>query len=451
MLKTKYLLDLYHDLVVQNKGEKEFHQAVLEMFQTLDPVIHSYPEIITNNIIPELLKPERIIEVEIDWVNEKGENEQHLAYRIQYSSTLGVYKGGLRYSPNVSISIFKFLAFEQTFKNALTTLPMGGGKGGANFNPRGRSAKDIKLFTEAFITALAPYLGADTDVPAGDIGVGQREVMLMVEKYSELKDDAYGAFTGKLPDKGGILGRKEATGHGLVYFVEEALAVIKKTTLNNKKVVVSGSGNVALYAAFKAREKGATVVAMSDSDGYVYNPEGLDLDIIKEIKETKRERIRSYLDYDKAAIYENDAVAIWGVKCDIALPCATQNELDETGVAALIKNGVIFVAEGANMPTTKTGVELLRDNKILFAPGKAANAGGVYVSGLEMIQHQKQVKYTFTEVDAKLQSTMKAIFQNSYQTAKTHNRPNDLLFGANLSSFLLVAEKMLEIRKKHTG
>lgn len=448
MLKTKYLLDLYHDLVVENKTEKEFHQAVFEMFQTLDPVINHYPEIIANDIIPRLLKPERVIEAEIDWINEKGESEQHLAYRIQYNSALGVYKGGLRYSPNVSISIFKFLAFEQTFKNALTTLPMGGGKGGANFNPRGRSPKDVKLFTEAFITALAPYLGADVDVPAGDIGVGQSEVMLMVEKYSELKDDAYGAFTGKLPEKGGISGRKEATGHGLVYFVEEALKVIKKTDLNNKKVVVSGSGNVALYAAFKAQEKGATVVAMSDSDGYVYNSKGLNLQVIKEIKEVNKERIKSYVSFDKEATYVDNAAAIWEIKCDIAIPCATQNELDEVGVAALIKNGVIFVAEGANMPTTKAGVELLRDNNILFAPGKAANAGGVYVSGLEMIQHQEQTKYTFAEVDVKLQATMKAIFQNSYQTAKKHERDNDLLFGANLSSFLLVAQKMIEKREK---
>lgn len=448
MLKTKYLLDLYHDLVSENNEEKEFHQAVLEMFETLDPVIQDYPEIIANNVIPRLLRAERIIEVEIDWVNEKGEDEQHLAYRIQYNSALGVYKGGLRYSPNVNISIFKFLAFEQTFKNALTTLPMGGGKGGANFNPRGRSAKDVKLFTEAFITALAPYLGADIDVPAGDIGVGQSEVMLMVEKYSELKDDAYGAFTGKIPDKGGILGRKEATGHGLIYFVEEALDVIKKTTLNNKKVVVSGSGNVALYAAFKAQEKGAIVVAMSDSDGYVYNANGLNLSVIKEIKEVKKERIKSYISFDKEAIYYDNSAAIWEIKCDIALPCATQNELDEKGVAVLIENGVMFVAEGANMPTTKAGVELLRENNILFAPGKAANAGGVYVSGLEMIQHQEQTKYTFAEVDDKLHATMKAIFQNCYQTAQKHRRNNDLLFGANLSSFVLVAQKMIERREK---
>lgn len=444
MLKTKYLRNLYNELVAENSNEKEFHQAVFEMFQTLDPVINDYPLIIKNNVIPRLLKPERVIEAEIEWVNEKGEKEHHLAYRIQYNSALGVYKGGLRYHPNISVSIFKFLAFEQTFKNALTTLPMGGGKGGANFNPRGRSEADVKLFTESFIEALAPYLGSEIDVPAGDIGVGQKEVMLMVDKYSELKEDAYGAFTGKLPAKGGILGRKEATGYGLIYFVSEALKVIKNETLDSKKVIISGSGNVALYAGFKAEEKGATVVAMSDSDGYVYNPNGLNLKLIQKLKEEQKARIKEYIAFDEGAKYVDSAPQIWQEKCDIALPCATQNELDEKGASALIKNGVIFVAEGANMPTTKEAIDLLRKHNTLFAPGKAANAGGVYVSGLEMIQYRDKANYSFAEVDYKLKETMKVIFKNSYETAKRHHKENDLLFGANLYSFLVVAEKMLK-------
>ncbi len=445
MLKTKYLTNLYEKLIKETAGESEFHQAVAEMFATLDPVLDDYPLLITNNIVEQLLKPERVVIKEVVWENAQGKSEINKAYRIQYNSALGVYKGGLRYSPNVSLSIFKFLAFEQTFKNALTMLSMGGGKGGADFNPRGRSEEDIKLFTEAFITSLAPYIGADIDVPAGDIGVGQKEVSIMVEKYAELKDDAFGAFTGKLPGKGGVLGRKEATGHGLIYFVEAALKRIKNDSLRGKKVIVSGSGNVALYAALKAQAYGATIVAMSDSSGYVHNANGLDVNIIKQLKENDKKRISEYIKYDAGASYVPNASLIWGVKCDVALPCATQNEIDAAAALKLVKNNVMFVAEGANMPSTKEAVDVFYTHNLLYAPGKAANAGGVYVSGLEMMQHQEQTLYSYEKVDKKLKKTMETIFNKCYETAAKHEKPNDLLFGANLYSFLRVANKMVEM------
>lgn len=444
MFKTKYLANLYEKLIKETAGENEFHQAVFEMFVTLDPVLDDYPQLIANNIVEQLLTPERVVIKEVVWENTQRQTETNKAYRVQYNSALGVYKGGLRYSPNVSLSIFKFLAFEQTFKNALTMLPMGGGKGGADFNPRGRSEEDIKLFTEAFITTLAQFIGADIDVPAGDIGVGQKEVSIMVEKYGELKDDAYGAFTGKLPGKGGVLGRKEATGHGLIYFVEAALNRIKNDSLRGKKVIVSGSGNVALYAALKAEAYGATVVAMSDSSGYVYNAHGLDVAFIKELKEIRKQRIVEYIKHDSEATYTPNASLIWSVKCDVALPCATQNEIDADAALKLVKNNVMFVAEGANMPTTKEAVDVFSKHKLLYAPGKAANAGGVYVSGLEMMQHQEQTLYSYEKVDNKLKNTMETIFNKCYETAAKHDKKNDLLFGANLYSFLRVANKMVE-------
>lgn len=446
IISNKRLLTLFDIFKKEHENETEFVQAVFEMFVSLDLIIDEYPQIIEQQIIEKLLVPDRIITFPVKWVNSLGQTEVNEGYRIQYNNTLGVYKGGIRFHPNVNLSIFKFLSFEQTFKNALTTLPMGGAKGGANFDPRGRSEEDIRLFSLAFGKALAPYIGQKKDVPAGDIGVGQKEVSYLVETFKEVMQSEECAYTGKPIALGGALGRKEATGYGLIYFVEEALKVHFKSTLKNKKVLISGSGNVALHAAFKASEQGAIIVGMSDSKGSLYNAQGLDLSLIKSLKDEKRLDLATYL-LTKPAKYTLLPASLWSYPADIALPCATQNELDKSSVDLLIKNGVILVAEGANMPTTREGVELLLANKIMYAPGKASNAGGVLVSGLEIKQHERGIPYTFNEVDTILKTIMQNIFNDTYKISNNYGQSYNLLLGANINSFLKVALPLMKKEK----
>ncbi len=444
MFKSEYLNAVFNKTKNNSLHEPEYLQVVYEMFHSIDEIIEKYPNYIKSNLIERLVEPERIIQFRVAWMNQKGEIEVNKGYRVQHSSALGVYKGGIRFHPSVNLSIMKFLAFEQTFKNALTTLPMGGGKGGADFNPKGRSDEDIMRFCQAYISELYHYIGNDFDIPAGDIGVSQKEVGYMYGYYKKLSQEFNSSFTGKHPVYGGSFGRKEATGFGLIYFTEELLATIFKTDFNGKNVVVSGSGNVGSYAAIKVKEKGAKILAMSDASGFVYNLNGINPEWVKQVKEIEKLDISHYLKYDKEATFNKDPKGMWKVKCDIAFPCATQNELDEESCQELINNSVMLVAEGANMPTTKEGVELLRKHHVIFAPGKAANAGGVTVSGLEISQNHQFIQYPVSKVDEILCEIMRKIFHDIHQTSILYNKPNDLLFGANIYSFLKVAQATFE-------
>lgn len=444
MFKSEYLNGVFDKLQQKSMAEPEYLQVVHEMLESIDEVIEFYPHYIKSNLIERLVEPERIITFRVAWMNQKGEVEVNRGYRVQHSSALGLYKGGTRFHPSVNLSIMKFLAFEQTFKNALTTLPMGGGKGGADFDPKGRSDEDIMRFCHAYMSELYHYIGDLFDVPAGDIGVSYREIGYMYGYYKKLKQQFDSSFTGKHTTYGGSFGRKEATGYGLIYFTEELLSNMLHTDLNGKKVIISGSGNVGSYAAFKAREKGAVIIAMSDAAGFVYNPKGINPEFIKEVKEIRKVDISNYLSYDKEATFTPNPKEMWKIPCDVAFPCATQNELDKESCEYLVKNKVLLVAEGANMPTTKDGIDLLLKNNILFAPGKAANAGGVTVSGLEISQNHQFIQYRASEVDEILCEIMRKIFNDVYQTAKLYNRPNDLLFGANIYSFLKVAQATYE-------
>lgn len=441
-LTNHYLKRVYSTLETKSEHEPEFLQAVQEVLESLEPVVERRPELEENGVIERLLEPERIVIFRVPWTDDKGKIQVNRGYRVQFNSAIGPYKGGLRVHPSVNLSIIKFLGFEQTFKNSLTTLPMGGGKGGSDFDPKGKSNGEIMRFCQSFMTELYRHIGPNTDVPAGDIGVGSREIGYLYGQYKRLCNEFSGVLTGKGLSYGGSLARTEATGYGLCYFTEEMLKAIG-TSLKGQRVVISGSGNVALYANQKATELGAVVVAMSDSDGYIVDEKGIDFTIMKEIKEARRARISTYLEYVPTAKYTEGCKGIWSVPCDIALPCATQNELDETGAKALAANGCFAVAEGANMPSTPKAVAIFQNAGILFAPAKAANAGGVATSGLEMSQNAQRMSWTFEEVDRKLRDIMSDIYKAVVAAAEEYGMAGNLVAGANIAGFLKVAEAML--------
>lgn len=438
-----YVAKIIESVEKRNPGEPEFIQAVKEVLESIEPMLAVRPDLVEEGIVERLVEPERFVTFRVAWVNDAGEVCVNRGYRVQFNSAIGPYKGGLRLHPSVNASIIKFLGFEQTFKNSLTGLPMGGAKGGSDFDPKGKSDGEIMRFCQAFMTELYRHIGPDTDVPAGDIGVGGREIGYLFGQYKKIRNEFTGVLTGKSLNAGGSLARTEATGYGLCYFTDEMLRDAG-TSFEGKKVVISGSGNVAIYAAEKATTLGATVIAMSDSSGYIVDEKGVDLALIKEIKEVKRGRISEYAAAKGAAVkYVPACREIWTVPCDIALPCATQNELDANGARALVANGVIAVAEGANMPSTPEAIEIFKANKILFAPAKASNAGGVATSGLEMSQNSLRLSWTFEEVDEKLHGIMKNIYKNASAAAEKYGHKGDLVVGANIAGFQKVAEAML--------
>ncbi len=441
--KSAYLNRVYETVSERNSGEPEFLQAVREVLESLEPVVEKNPEIEKNGVIERIVEPERFIQFRVSWVDDNNKVQVNRGYRVQFNSAIGPYKGGLRFHPSVNASVIKFLGFEQVFKNSLTGLPMGGGKGGSDFDTKGKSDAEIMRFCQSFMTELSKHIGADTDVPAGDIGVGAREVGYLFGQYKRLRNEFTGVLTGKGLTYGGSLIRKEATGYGLLYFTDEMLKNMKNETLKGKKVVVSGSGNVAIYAAEKAMELGATVIAMSDSTGYVHSPNGINLDVVKQIKEVERGRISEYVKRVEGAEYFEGCRGIWSIKCDIALPCATQNEINGEEAQMLIDNGVIAVAEGANMPSTPEAIEVYLKNGIMYGPAKAANAGGVATSGLEMSQNSMRYSWTSEEVDAKLKDIMVNIFHNAYNASKQYGDEGNLVLGANAAGFDKVAQSMI--------
>ena len=441
-LKNAYLKSVYASLEKKSAHEPEFLQAVQEVLESLEPVVERRPELEKNGIIERLVEPERILMFRVPWADDSGKVQVNRGYRVQFNSAIGPYKGGLRLHPSVNLSIIKFLGFEQVFKNSLTTLPIGGGKGGSDFDPKGKSEAEIMRFRQSFMTELCRHIGPDTDVPAGDIGVGGREIGFLFGQYKRLRNEYTGVLTGKGLTYGGSLARTEATGYGLCYFTDEMLKAAGKS-FEGKRVVISGSGNVAIYANQKASQLGAKVIAMSDSNGYIVDEAGIDYKVMKEIKEVKRARIKTYLDYVPTAKYVEGCKGIWTVACDVALPCATQNELDEEGAKALIKNGCFAVAEGANMPSTPEAVAAFQAAGVLFAPAKAANAGGVATSGLEMSQNSQRLSWTFEEVDQKLHGIMVSIYNAAASAAKEYGMEGNLVAGANIAGFLKVAEAML--------
>ena len=443
MLKNEYLKGVLAKLEQRSGNEPEFLQAVTEVLESLEPVIESDPKYEKNGVIERIVEPERAILFRVSWGDDSGKVQVNRGYRVQFNSAIGPYKGGLRLHPSVNLSVIKFLGFEQIFKNSLTGLPIGGGKGGSDFDPKGKSDGEIMRFCQSFMTELAKHIGADTDVPAGDIGVGGREIGYMFGQYKRLRNEYTGVLTGKGLTYGGSLARTEATGYGLCYYTEEMLKCMKNDSFAGKTVVISGSGNVAIYANEKATALGAKVVAMSDSNGYIYDENGIDLAVVKQIKEVERGRIREYADRVKGAKYIEGCRGIWSVKCDIALPCATQNELNGEEAALLIKNGVIAVAEGANMPSTPEAVEAFQKAGVLFGPAKAANAGGVATSALEMSQNSMRYSWTFEEVDEKLKHIMTGIFHNSYNAAEKYGMKGNLVAGANIAGFEKVAAAMI--------
>ena len=437
-----YVESVLARLKEQNPNEPEFHQAATEVLNSLKPAIDANPQYEKAGLLERLVEPERIIMFRVPWVDDKGNVQVNKGYRVQFNSAIGPYKGGLRFHPSVNLSIIKFLGFEQIFKNSLTGLPIGGGKGGSNFDPKGKSDNEIMRFCQSFMTELYRHIGADTDVPAGDIGVGGREIGYLFGQYKRIRDEHVGVLTGRGLSYGGSLVRTEATGYGLVYIAEEALKS-KGDDLKSKTVVISGSGNVAIYACQKAQQLGAKVVTMSDSNGYVYDKNGIDLAVVKQIKEVERGRIKEYAARVKGAEYHEGCKGVWTVKCDVALPCATQNELDEESAKILVKNGVKLVGEGANMPTTLQGTEVFQKNGVVFLPGKAANAGGVATSALEMAQSSGRLFWSFEEVDAKLKGIMANIFKNIDAAAKKYGHEGDYVVGANIAGFEKVAEAMM--------
>ncbi len=441
-IKNEYLKSVYEGLQQRNPEQKEFLQAVAEVLESLEPVVEARPEIQANGIIERLVEPERVIMFRVPWVDDSGKVQVNRGYRVQFNSAIGPYKGGLRLHPSVNLSILKFLGFEQIFKNSLTTLPIGGGKGGSDFDPKGKSEGEIMRFCQSFMTELQRHIGPDTDVPAGDIGVGGREIGYMFGQYKRLNNEFTGVLTGKAIGSGGSLARTEATGYGLCYFTDEMLKAAGKS-FEGKKVVISGSGNVAIYATQKATQLGAKVIALSDSNGYIYDPNGIDYKVIQEIKEVKRARIKTYLDYVPSATYTEGCRGIWTIPCDIALPCATQNELDGESAKVLIKNGCFAVAEGANMPSTPEAVAAFQDAGVLFGPAKAANAGGVATSALEMCQNSARLSWSFEEVDSKLKGIMQTIYKEASEAAKRYGMEGNLVAGANIAGFEKVANAML--------
>lgn len=437
-----YVESVLERVKAQNPNEPEFHQAVTEVLNSLKAAIDANPQYEKAGLLERLVEPERIIMFRVPWVDDKGNVQVNKGYRVQFNSAIGPYKGGLRFHPSVNLSIIKFLGFEQIFKNSLTGLPIGGGKGGSNFDPKGKSDNEIMRFCQSFMTELYRHIGADTDVPAGDIGVGGREIGFLFGQYKRIRDEHVGVLTGRGLTYGGSLVRTEATGYGLVYITEEALRS-RGDDLKGKTVAISGSGNVAIYACEKAQQLGAKVVTMSDSNGYVYDKNGIDLAVVKQIKEVERGRIKEYAARVKGAEYHEGCKGVWTVKCDVALPCATQNELDEESAKTLVKNGVKFVCEGANMPTTLAGTEVFLANKVVFLPGKAANAGGVATSALEMAQSSGRLFWSFEEVDAKLKGIMVNIYKNIDAAAKKYGFEGNYVVGANIAGFEKVANAMM--------
>ena len=427
----------------RNPGQPEFMQAVTEVLETLRPVLVKHSEFKHAKILERITEPERQIMFRVAWQDDSGEVHVNRGYRVEFNSAIGPYKGGLRFHPSVNLSIIKFLGFEQIFKNSLTTLPIGGGKGGSDFDPKGKSNNEVMRFCQSFMTELYRHIGDDTDVPAGDIGVGGREVGYLFGQYKRITNRFEGVLTGKSINWGGSLVRTEATGYGLVYLVNEMLKGAKKN-IDGMTCVVSGSGNVAIYAVEKATQLGAKCVAMSDSSGYIYDPDGIKLDTVKQLKEVERKRIKEYVAVHPSAKYVEGCSGIWTIPCQIALPCATQNELNAESAATLIKNGVVAVAEGANMPTTPDGADLFVKAGVLFGPGKAANAGGVATSGLEMQQNDMRMQWSFDEVDHRLKNIMKGIYTNISESAKEFGFENNFIAGANIAGFLKVANSMMD-------
>ena len=436
-----YVDEVIERVVRENPNEPEFHQAVKEVLNSLRPVVDANEEKYRRDALLErLTNPERQVKFRVPWVDDKGQVQVNTGYRVQYSSAIGPYKGGIRLHPSVNLGIIKFLGFEQVFKNSLTGLPIGGGKGGSDFDPKGKSDREVMAFCQSFMTELYKYIGADTDVPAGDIGTGAREIGYMFGQYTRIRGVYEGVLTGKGLSYGGSLARKEATGYGLLYIVQEMLRS-KGESLQGKTVIVSGAGNVAIYAIEKAYQLGGKPVTCSDSTGWVYDPDGIDLDALKEIKEIKRARLTEYRNYRPNAEY-HDGRGVWSVKADIALPCATQNELNLDDAKALVANGVKVVAEGANMPTTQEATDYLQENGIFFLPGKAANAGGVATSALEMSQNSERLSWSFEEVDAKLKGIMENIFHNIDNASKKYGFEGNYVVGANIAGFEKVVDAM---------
>ena len=445
MFKSEYLNRVYAEVERRDAHEKEFLQAVREVFDSLDLVVDKHPEWEKASLIERFVEPERVIQFRVPWVDDNGVPHVNRGFRVQYNSAIGPYKGGCRFHPSVNLSILKFLGFEQTLKNSLTTLPMGGGKGGADFDPKGKSDGEVMRFCQSFMTELYRHIGQFTDTPAGDIGVGAREVAYMYGQYKRIVNQfEAGVITGKGLTFGGSLARTQATGYGLCYFAQEALKHLRNDSFEGKKVIVSGSGNVAQYAAEKCTQLGGKVIAMSDSQGYVVDAEnGIDLPKLFDIKQKRRARISVYADEVPTATYVEGCKNIWKVPCDIAMPCASQNEMDEKGALTLIKNGAIAVFEGANMPLTPEAIELVEHSGLVYSPGKASNAGGVATSGLEMTQNSMRLSWTFEEVDEKLQGIMKRIYKACYDASVECGHPGDLMLGANIAGFLKVAEAMM--------
>lgn len=435
-----YVQDVLQKVVAKNPTESEFHQAAKEVLESIEPVISANPQYQKEALLERLTEPERQIMFRVPWTDDNGKVHVNRGYRVQFSSAIGPYKGGLRFHPSVNLGIIKFLGFEQIFKNSLTGLPIGGGKGGADFEPKGKSDAEVMRFCQSFMTELYKYIGPNEDVPAGDIGVGGREIGYLYGQYKKITGRYEGVLTGKGLSFGGSLARTEATGYGLIYFVEEMLKT-RSTSFDGKTVTISGSGNVAIYAAEKAEALGAKVVTVSDSNGYVYDKDGIDIAALKEIKEVKRARLTEYKNYRPNSEY-HEGRGVWNIPCDIALPCATQNELDENDARELIKNGCTTVGEGANMPSTLGAVEVFLESGILYSPGKASNAGGVATSALEMSQNSIRRYWTFDEVDSKLHTIMKNIHDNSAEIAKEYGKESNYVFGANAAGFMKVADAM---------
>jgi glutamate dehydrogenase (NADP+) len=442
-LAKQYVDEVYNKVKKRDPHEEEFLQATKEIFESLVPLFAKDPHYMEHNILERIVEPERIVSFRVPWVDDEGKVQVNRGYRVQFNSAIGPYKGGLRFHPTVNASIIKFLGFEQIFKNSLTGQPIGGGKGGSDFDPKGKSNGEIMRFTQSFMSELYKYIGPDVDVPAGDIGVGAREIGFMFGQYKKLTGSFHaGVLTGKGLNYGGSLARKEATGYGTVYFVQEMIKATGRD-FNGSTVVVSGSGNVSIYAIEKAQQLGATVVACSDSNGYIYDKKGINLETVKRLKEVEGKRICEYVNEHPEAEYVHGSTGIWSIPCDIALPCATQNEIDEEAAKLLVSNGVKAVGEGANMPSTLEAIDVFLENNVLFAPGKAANAGGVAVSALEMAQNSMRLQWSFEEVDLKLHDIMHNIYVSSVKAAEEYGYPGNLVIGSNIAGFKKVADAMI--------
>ena len=443
MLTDEYVKRVYAQVEKRDGDQPEFLQAVREVFESLEPVVEKHPEYEKAGVLERLVEPERVVKFRVAWTDDEGKVQVNRGYRIQFNSAIGPYKGGLRFHPSVNEGVIKFLGFEQILKNSLTSLPMGGGKGGSDFDPKGKSDAEIMRFCQSFMTELYRHIGPNTDVPAGDLGVGGREVAYLFGQYKRLTNEWTGVLTGKGLTYGGSLARTQATGYGICYFSDEVLKHLRNDSFEGKKVIVSGSGNVAQYCAQKCTELGGKVIAMSDSKGYIYDPNGVNLDVLFDIKQKRRARISVYADEVPGSEYHEGCKDIWTVPCDIAMPCASQNEMDVEGAKAVIANGAMAVFEGANMPLTPEAISAVIEAGLLYTPGKASNAGGVATSGLEMSQNSLRMSWSFEEVDEKLHGIMKSIFKACYDASVECGQPGNMMLGANVAGFLKVADAMM--------